>query len=214
MNVKKLFWENPYLTEETAIVTSVSSSVVTLDQTVLYAFSGGQESDSGTIGGFHVISAKKDGLEIKYILPENHTLKTNDEVKLVLDWNKRYRLMRLHFAAELVLETVYQNYRHLKKIGANIAFEKARIDFISDVNVDNILPDVHKKFKCLLDKNLEIISSFADEINEKRTWEIVGYAKVPCGGTHIKRTGEIGEVRLKRKNIGKGKERIEIYLKD
>ena len=36
--------------------------------------------------------------------------------------------------------------------------------------------------------------------------------RVVCGGTHIKRTGEVGTIVLKRKNVGKGKERIEIYL--
>jgi Ser-tRNA(Ala) deacylase AlaX len=64
----------------------------------------------------------------------------------------------------------------------------------------------------IVQKNLEINSSLSDEINEKRFWEVVGFAKVPCGGTHLKRTGEVGKLKLKRKNIGKGKERIEIYL--
>ena len=44
-----------------------------------------------------------------------------------------------------------------------------------------------------------------------RYWEIEGFARVPCGGTHLKRTGEVGNIALKRKNIGKGKERIEVY---
>lgn len=47
---------------------------------------------------------------------------------------------------------------------------------------------------------------------EKRFWEIEGFAKVSCGGTHVKRTGEVGGMKLKRNNIGKGKERIEITL--
>lgn len=50
--------------------------------------------------------------------------------------------------------------------------------------------------------------------NERRYWKINEFAAVPCGGTHIKRTGEIGQIKLKRVNPGKGKERIEIYLPD
>ncbi|HOG04600.1 MAG TPA: alanyl-tRNA editing protein, partial [Accumulibacter sp.] len=38
------------------------------------------------------------------------------------------------------------------------------------------------------------------------------FARVPCGGTHVRRTGEIGSIRLKRNNIGRGKERVEILL--
>ena len=57
-----------------------------------------------------------------------------------------------------------------------------------------------------------IISAFSDEANERRYWEIPDFSRVPCGGTHLRRTGEIGEIALKRKNIGKGKERIEVYV--
>jgi Ser-tRNA(Ala) deacylase AlaX len=41
---------------------------------------------------------------------------------------------------------------------------------------------------------------------------VPGFARVPCGGTHLKRTGEVGAVTLKRRNVGKGKERVEIGL--
>ncbi|WP_421852133.1 hypothetical protein [Marinomonas sp.] len=41
---------------------------------------------------------------------------------------------------------------------------------------------------------------------------IDNFAQVPCGGTHVKSTRELGSIRLKRKNVGKGKERVEIYL--
>ncbi|CZO41432.1 alanyl-tRNA synthetase [Legionella pneumophila] len=45
-----------------------------------------------------------------------------------------------------------------------------------------------------------------------RYWEIEGFSKVSCGGTHVKSTAEVGYITLKRSNVGKGKERIEIYL--
>jgi Ser-tRNA(Ala) deacylase AlaX len=64
----------------------------------------------------------------------------------------------------------------------------------------------------MIEANQEIISAFSDEEKEERYWEIRGFARVPCGGAHLRRTGEIGEIELKRKNPGKGKERIEIYL--
>jgi Ser-tRNA(Ala) deacylase AlaX len=49
-------------------------------------------------------------------------------------------------------------------------------------------------------------------MTKKIFWKIEDFSKVPCGGTHLKRTSEVGALRLKRKNIGKGKERVEIYL--
>ena len=212
MHVKKLFWENPYLAEHEAKVTSVNNNVITLDQTIAFAFSGGQHSDSGTIGGFEIIDAKKEGKEIFYTIEQNHNLKPDDNVMVKIDWVKRYRLMRLHFAAEIILELVYQNYNHPEKIGANITVDKARLDFLWNGNISEIFPDVMDKANKIINSNLDIISDFDDRENERRFWYIEGFAKVSCGGTHIRKTGEIGKISLKRNNIGKGKERIEIYL--
>jgi Ser-tRNA(Ala) deacylase AlaX len=212
MGVKKLFWEDPYLTKASAIVTEVDGREVTLNQTIIYAFSGGQQSDSGRIGDYEVIEAKKDGLEIRYTLPENHDLQKGQEVVIEIDWEKRYRIMKLHFAAEIILELMYQNYNEPEKIGANITSDKARIDFYWDGKISETFPLLEKKAKELIKADLEINSKFDDPKNQRRYWEIKGFGKVSCGGTHITRTGEIKEIKLKRNNIGGGKERIEIYL--
>lgn len=212
MAVKKVFWENPYLTEIEAKVKSVDNNVVTLDQTIVFAFSGGQQSDSATICGVKIIEARKEGKEIFYTLEQNHNLKPNQNVMVEIDWEKRYKLMKLHFAAEIVLELVYQNYNHPEKIGANITEEKARVDFFWKGNISEIFPELMNKINNLIDSNLDITSTFEDEETERRYWLIEGFAKVPCGGTHLKKTGEIGSISLKRKNLGCGKERIEIYL--
>ncbi|MGG2026280.1 alanyl-tRNA editing protein [Gottfriedia sp. S16(2024)] len=212
MAVKKLFWEDPYLTKTSSIVTEVDGQNVTLNQTIIYAFSGGQQSDSGRIGNYEVIEAKKDGLEIRYTLPENHDLQKGQEVVVAIDWEKRYRIMKLHFAAEIILELMNQNYDKPEKIGANITSDKARIDFYWDGKISETFPLLETKAKELIDADLEINSEFDDPENQRRYWEIKGFGKVSCGGTHIKRTGEIKGIKLKRNNIGGGKERIEIYL--
>lgn len=212
MAVKKVFWEDPYITEIEAKVTSVNNNIITLDETIAYAFSGGQQSDSGTIGGFQIIEANKEEKEIYYTIEQNHNLKFGQNVIVKIDWEKRYKLMKLHFAAEIILELVYQNYNHPKKIGANITVDKARIDFFWDGKISDIFPELINKANNIIKSNLDIISAFDDEENERRYWYIEGFAKVPCGGTHLRKTGEIGSISLKRNNLGSGKERIEIYL--
>lgn len=72
---KKVFWQDPYLTELDTIVQTVHGNQITVAETIFYAFSGGQESDHGTIGDYKVLEARKDGKEIAYILDDNHTLK-------------------------------------------------------------------------------------------------------------------------------------------
>jgi len=209
---KKIFWNDPYLTQLDTHVTSVNGIRITVAETIFYAFSGGQESDAGTIGGHRVIEARKEGLEIVYTLDEGHGLKRGDPVTVTIDWERRYRLMRLHFAAEIVLELAYQNLAPITKIGAHIAQDKSRIDFERDENIASAFPMLLEKAEAIINADQPITSAFSDEAQERRYWEVEGFGKVACGGTHLKTTGEVGEIGLKRKNIGKGKERIEIYI--
>jgi Ser-tRNA(Ala) deacylase AlaX len=211
---KKVFWKDPYLTQLDTFLTSVKESDVTVEQTIFFAFSGGQESDHGTIADHRVLQARTEGKEIVYTLENGHGLKSGDQVKMKIDWDRRYKLMRLHFAAEIVLELVSQKVASIKKIGAHIAQDKARIDFEWDGNISKVLPDIQKEALRIIEANRDITSAFSDEEKEKRYWEIGGFAKVPCGGTHLRKTGEVGEIELKRKNPGKGKERIEIYVSE
>lgn len=99
MSVRKVFWDDPYQTELQTIVTSVSENIITLKETIAYAFSGGQQSDDGTINDYKILKAQKNGKEIYYTIDNGHNLKTGDTVLLKIDWDKRYKIMKLHFAA-------------------------------------------------------------------------------------------------------------------
>jgi Ser-tRNA(Ala) deacylase AlaX len=208
----RVFWNDPYLTTLDASVVAVAGKDVTLDRTILFAFSGGQESDRGAIAGHPVLEARKLGDDIVYTLPENHGLQAGDAVALELDWPRRYRLMRLHFAAELVLELVTQRLPGVKKIGAHIAEDKARIDFEWPQSVAALLPEITAQATAIIESNRPIISDYSDEASGMRYWEVEGLARVPCGGTHLRTTDEVGAIALKRRNVGKGNERIEILL--
>ena len=209
---KKIFWQDPYLTELDTTVQTVNGNQITVSETIFYAFSGGQESDRGTISGHKVLEAKKQGKEIFYTLDENHGVKVGDIVKIVIDWTRRYKLMRLHFAAEIVLELVCRQFSEVVKVGAHIAEDKSRIDFEWNQNISPFISELQKEAQNIIDSDQEIISAFSDEIDERRYWKIKEFSQVPCGGTHIKNTSEMGTIRLKRVNPGKGRERIEIYL--
>jgi Ser-tRNA(Ala) deacylase AlaX len=209
--VYKRFWQDPYLTQLDTSITSVNGQEITVAETIFYAFSGGQESDAGMIGGIPVLEARKQDKEIIYTLEAGHGLMPGDLVTIEIVWPRRYRLMRLHFAAELVLELAYQNLGAIQKIGAHIAEDKSRIDFEWGENIANAFPLIYEKATALINADHDIISAFSDEENERRYWEIEGFARVSCGGTHLRKTGEVGAIVLKRKNVGKGKERIEIY---
>ena len=209
---RKVFWEDPYETELDTIISSVTDDLVTAEATIFYAFAGGQESDAGTIADLPVLEARKDGLEIFYTLPAGHGLRPGDPVRMRIDWERRYRLMRLHFAAELILELVYRELAGVEKLGAHISADKARIDFAWPQNISAAFPVVAARVQALVEADHPITSAFEDEANERRHWEVPGFARMRCGGTHLHRTGEVGALELKRKNVGRGKERIEIYI--
>ncbi len=210
---KKVFWDDPYLSELDTCITGVDGNTVTLAETIFFAFSGGQESDRGTIGSHPVLKARTEGDGIVYVLEDGRGLKPGDAVRIVIDWPRRYRLMRLHFAAEVILELIYQNYGPVERIGAHIAEDKARIDFAWAGNIKETFPELKAKADAIIESDQPILSAFSDEATGERYWKIEEFSQVPCGGTHLKRTGEIGEIELKRNNIGKGKERVEIYVR-
>ncbi len=211
--MRKVFWDNPYQYNLITKVASIVGNRILLEETIAFSFSGGQESDKATINGLPVIASEIEGNFIYYTLEEGHGLRSGDTVTMEIDWPRRYRLMRLHFAAELVLEIVTQKF-NLEKIGAHIAEKKARIDFIFDQSIAAFFDEILSEYNLIIEKNMPIKTGFSDMENQRRFWEIEGFSKIPCGGTHVKSTGEVGYVSLKRKNIGGGKERIEISLID
>lgn len=211
--MKKVFWENPYQCNLTTSVVSVSGNWILFEETIAFSFSGGQESDKAYINGLAITNSEVDGNLIYYTLPEGHNLNRGDKVTMEIDWPRRYKLMRLHFAAELILELVTRKLG-IEKIGAHIAETKARIDFVYDKNISPILENLLAEYNEIITRNAPIITGFSDVENQRRYWEIEGFSKVPCGGTHVKSTTEVGYVTLKRVNIGGGKERIEIRLVD
>lgn len=209
--MRKVFWDDPYQQTLTTKVVSIDNNQVLLEDTIAFSFSGGQESDKAAINGFTILDSRIEGHQIIYLLEEGHGLHPGEIVTMKIDWHRRYRLMRLHFAAELILELVVRQFG-LEKIGAHIAEAKARIDFIYDQNISIIFEEILIKYNEIIKQDKIIRTGFSDVENQKRFWEIEGFSKVPCGGTHVKSTGEVGFVTLKRKNIGASKERIEIML--
>lgn len=209
--MRKVFWDNPYQRNLVTKITKVDGNRILLEETISFSFSGGQESDKAYINDLPVINSEIVDKLIYYTLEEGHGLSVGDTINMNIDWHRRYKLMRLHFAAELILELVTRKLS-VEKIGAHIAEEKARIDFFYDKNISEIFKELLDDYNKIIAADLTIKTGFSDEKSQRRFWEIEGFSKVPCGGTHVKSTAEVGYINLKRKNIGGGKERVEIML--
>ncbi len=211
--MKKIFWDNTYQHELDTKVFEVNGNQLVFEETIAYSFAGGQESDKATVNNIPILDSKKEGNLIYYILPEHHGLVVGEAVHMVIDWPRRKKLMRLHFAAELILEIVTRNFGY-EKIGAHISETKSRIDFIAQESIKPHLPAILAEYDEIIKKDLSIEKGYSDIENQRRYWKIEGFAQVPCGGTHVNTTGEVGFVTLKREHPGKAIERIEIRLTD
>ena len=211
--MKKVFWDNPYQQTLSTKVASIDGNQVIFEDTIAYSFAGGQESDKATVNNIPILDSKREGNLIYYTLPENHGLSVGDAVHMVIDWPRRLKLMRLHFAAELILEIVTQKFG-FEKVGAHISETKSRIDFISPESISPKLPEILAAYNEIIKNNLPIEKGYLEVTTQRRFWKIDGFAQVPCGGTHVNSTAEVGFVTLKREHPGKSIERIEIRLAD
>jgi len=211
MPTKKLFREDPYQTECEAIVTSVAGSEVVLDQTVFFAFAGGQASDTGTIGDVPVSEARVSGDDIVYTLESPPRFREGDSVLVKIDPNRRNRLMRLHSAAHLVYCLFNRKTNEPQLIGSNVSHDKGRLDYQYPVSIKSLLPELEELVNQYFSQD-NAITTYSDSRDPGKWWWTCEDWKIPCGGTHVRSAREIGPVRLKRKNIGAGKERIEITL--
>ncbi len=209
--MRKVFWDDPYQQYLETTVIFVSGTTCTFEESIAYSFSGGQESDVAYVNGQKIVHSEMQGHDIVYTLPENHGLEVGDRVVMTIDWQRRYSLMRLHFAAELVLELVTKRYQ-LQKVGAHISESKARIDFVYPEHISNLFDVILAEYNAIIDADKPILTGFSDVATERRFWRIDGFAEVPCGGTHVRSTKEVGYVTLKRSRAGRSIERIEIRL--
>ncbi len=78
----------------------------------------------------------------------------------------------------------------------------------------NISPAILDEYNKIIAADLPIEKGFLNEASEIRYWRLPNIAMVPCGGTHVHSTGEIGAIDLKRDQANKGVERIRITLKN
>ncbi len=80
------------------------------------------------------------------------------------------------------------------------------MDFAHEGSIATLFPQIEQEAAALSQADLPIVTTFTDEAAQRRYWEVAGFARMACGGTHPRSTAEIGLLKLKRKNTGKGKD--------
>jgi len=231
--VAELFRQDSYLKEADAVVTALEERGVRLDRTNFYPTGGGQPGDTGVLrwdGGEAAITdtVKADGGDVLHVLaPDTARPPAGTRVKAVLDWDRRYRHMRMHSALHVMSAVIRGNVT-----GGQVGADKSRLDF----NLDGEVPTkewVTEEINKLLAVDLPVVPQWItdDELAARpelvktmsvrppsgagrvRLLSIEGVDLQACGGTHVARTAEIGRVECtKIENKGKMNRRFIITL--
>jgi misacylated tRNA(Ala) deacylase len=236
MPTELLFRDNAYLKSTSARVEDINErNGIILDRTVFYATGGGQPGDVGVLvsaNGTHTKIATtvygEDKSQIIHVPAEGETLpEIGSEVTATLDWDIRYKRMRIHTALH-VLTTVLP----YPVTGGAIGDGEGRLDFdIPDAgqDKDEITAELMRRisqnaavtYRWITDEELEANPSLVKTMSVKppmgtgrvRLVEIAGLDLQPCGGTHVNNTSEIGSVAITAiEKKGKINRRVRIAL--
>jgi len=124
---RKLFWEDAYKSSFEGQVLSVDGNKVVLDQTAFNPRGGGLVSDTGKLGAARVLEVLKEGEEIFHVLDQPPSFKVGDSVRGILDWERRYRIMKMHTTAH-ILSAIVNRETGALITGNQITPEESRLD--------------------------------------------------------------------------------------
>jgi len=231
----KIFEENAYTKEiETKIKEiNIENNTIELKDTIFYGKSGGQPGDIGEIIAdgqkIDVKETIKVEGSIKNILENINGLSINQQITARINWDKRYKYMRMHSALHIMCASI-----PLGVTGGQIGYEKSRLDF-NDPEKEINKEALQEKINELMKQDHEIIYEYIDskileskpelvrtmsvkppKIDGKLRFVKIGNVDFqPCGGTHVKTTKEIGVIKIgKIENKGKMNRRVNILIND
>lgn len=209
-----LYRHDPYLREFDSTVTKVGDAFIVLDRTCFYPQGGGQVGDTGEISGVNVSNTINVDGEIRHIVDAS-SFRSGQKVHAAIDWERRLRIMRLHSASHIVSYIMREVFGAKCKPASSgmIDDAKDRTDYLFDEPLDREkLGEVEVRVNMIIEE-ARPIRHMSEGTGDKVIWTIDGFTSMPCGGTHVRNTSEIGRIALKRgSKPGRGKERIEITL--
>lgn len=233
-----LFRDDPYRTKCDAEVVASAPDGVELDRTVFYATSGGQPGDLGqlilpdgtTLPITGTIHPEGDKARILHLA---HGAKppVGTQVRAAIDWETRHRLMRMHTALHLLSVAL-----PFPVTGGAIGPKKSRLDFdMAEPPADTAA--LEAELNACVEANLPVTAEWVTEEELAARPEMVKTMKVkppqgqgqvrlvrigsgektldlqPCGGTHVRSTGEIGHLRIGRiEKKGRENRRVNLHF--
>lgn len=227
-----LYLKDCYLKEFDAKVVEVQGNKVVLDRTAFYVLGGGQPADIGKLlrgdEEFRVLNVRREAGKVWHEL-DRGGLQAGDEVKGVIDWEKRYKLMRMHTAAHILTIAIQKIFPNALVTGGQIDLEESRDDYnLPELN-EEIVRKIEEEANKIVEAALPVEIS---ELPREEAFKIpqlfklrdvlppslprIRFTKIAndvnaCGGTHVKNTKEVGRIKITRTK-SKGKDNKRIYF--
>lgn len=231
---KLLYQFNSYMKTARAVVTDIDGTAAYFDATIFHPKSGGVDNDIGLIRSLSsgaearvvnvLIDKARD--DVLHVL-DRQAFAKGEEVEMIIDWERRYRLMRLHTAAHIISAIMYTKFNALVT-GGNISPEYGYDDYGLEALDKSAIQEVIDEANGVAKRDLEVriywlkreealaipgivklANRLPPQVDVLRIVEIPGVDIQADGGPHVSRTGEIGEIALlKFENKGKNKKRI------
>jgi Ser-tRNA(Ala) deacylase AlaX len=231
-----LYMKDCYLREFDATIISIDGNNIELDKTAFYPSGGGQPNDTGRIifngQEFFIKNVfKKNGKVFHEV--DRVGLKAGNEIHGIIDWERRYRLMRMHTAAHLISEIINRETGALIT-GNQLDVEKSRIDYnLENFDREKIKECVNKANEIIqqglqvkiyfmkreealkIPKITKLAMGLPENLENIRIVEIEGVDIQADGGTHVSNLKEIGKIEIiKMENKGKNNRRLYYAIKD
>ena len=232
---EELFRTDAYAKHCEAVVTAVDDHGITLDRTVFYPTGGGQPGDTGVLrrmDGIQVPIAdtqkgEQPGQIVHIPAQGAPALHPGDNVTAEIDWDRRYRLMRMHTCLHVLCSVVSGGVT-----GGSVRDGSGRLDFDlpqPTLDKEHITAELNRliqenhavRFRWITDEELTNKPELVRTMSVKpptgqgrvRLVEIEDVDLQPCGGTHLASTGEIGRVRVSKiEKKGKHNRRVNVVL--
>lgn len=214
---ERLYYPDSYLIRFTAEILEIQNNRVYLDRTAFYPTSGGQLFDLGTLGNARVTEVVDEDGRIAHIIDGKLT---PGHVEGTVDWDRRFDHMQQHTGQHL-LSAVFAERLGLETVSVHLGEETSTVDLDSPTIEARSIEQVERWANEAIVRNLPVGISFEDAATVEglrkasarsgvlRIVTIEGMDRSACGGTHVRATGEIGSILLRKTEKIRNSTRVE-----
>ena len=204
----RLYFTDAYLTTFAATVTARADDGrrLYLDRTAFYPTSGGQPFDTGRLGGAVVVDVIDEGDRIAHLLDAPAA---GDRLEGAIDWARRFDHMQQHTGQHLLSAVLAERFG-LATVSVHFGRESATLDLDAAALEHAQLVDAELAANAVVSENRPVTVSFeeagsapglrkaSDREGTLRIVTIEGLDRSACGGTHVRATGEIGAISIRK----------------